>query len=95
MMNLAYAEGKARAEEEFGLRTASDGYHRGMPEGDMKLPVERLAKHLKGIEDHAPSKDEGKKRFGNPVRWGGVTSPWGVGASSYDYSGIGRDGAAI
>jgi len=95
MMNLAYAEGKARAEEEFGLRTASDSYHRGMPEGDMRVSAERLAKHLSGLEDEAPSQDEKKKRFGNPVRWGGVTSPWGVGASSYDYSGVGRDGAAI
>lgn len=96
MMNLAYAEGKAKAEEEFGLRTAADAYQRGIPHGDMNVSVERLAKHL-SLMDPGVSlpKDERKKRFGNPVRWGGVTTPYGVGASSYDYSGIGRDGAAL
>lgn len=96
MMNLAYDEGKARAEEDFGLRTAGDAFQRALPHGDMNVSAERLAKRLSTLEDQVlPSKDEGKKRFGNPTRWGNPTSPWGVGASSYDYSGIGRDGAAI
>lgn len=96
LMNLAYAEGKARAEEEFGLRTAGEGMHRAIPHGDMNVAAERLAKHLSGLESPVVGpKDERKSRFGNPVRWGAVSSPWGVGAASHDYSGIGRDGAAI
>jgi hypothetical protein len=96
MMNLAYEEGKARAEEEFGLRTAADSFQRGIPHGDMRVSAERLAKRLSTLDPGVNvAKDERKKRFGNPVRWGGVTTPYGVGASSYDYSGIGRDGAAI
>ena len=96
MMNLAYQEGKARAEEDFGLRTASDAYKKGIPHGDPGLPVERLAKHLSTMESgFEVPKDERKKRFGNPVRWGGVTTPHGTGASSYDYSNVGPDQAAI
>jgi hypothetical protein len=96
MMNLAYAEGKARAEEDFGLRTAGDSLHRALPHGDMNVSAERLAKHFSTMDNGVvPLKEERKKRFGNPVRWGGVTTPHGVGSSSYDYSGIGRDGAAI
>lgn len=96
MMNLAYAEGKARAEDEFGVRTAADSFQKGIPHGDMNVAAERLAKHLSTMDSGVLSKrDEGRKRFGNPVRWGDATSPWGVSASSYDYSGIGRDGAAL
>jgi hypothetical protein len=96
MMNLAYAEGQAQAEEEFGLRTAGDAYKRGIPHGDMNVSAERLAKHLSSMDSGVSlPKDERKKRFGNPVRWGGVTTPYGTGTSSHDYSGIGRDGAAI
>lgn len=96
MMNLAYQEGKARAEEDFGLRTAADAYRRGIPHGDQRLPVERLAKHLSGMDPGVEvPKDERKKRFGNPVRWGGVTTPHGTGASSYDYSNVGPDQGAI
>jgi len=93
---LAYAEGQARAEEEFGFRTAGDSYQRAIPHGDMNVSAERLAKHLTDLDPGvSPLKDEGKKRFGNPVRWGAKSSPFATGASSYDYSGIGRDGAAI
>jgi hypothetical protein len=96
MMNLAYQEGKARAEEDFGLRTAADAYQRGIPHGDQRLPVERFAKHLSTMDPEVgPLPDERKKRFGNPVRWGGVTSPYGTGAQSNDYSNIGPDQAAI
>lgn len=96
MVNLAYAEGKARAEQEFGVRTASDSFKKGIPHGDMNVSAERLAKHLSTMDSGVtPGKDELRKRFGNPVRWGGVTSPWGVGSSSYDYSGVGKDQAAI
>lgn len=96
MMNLAYAEGKARAEEDFGLRTAAEGLHRALPHGDMNVSAERLAKHLTDMDSGVtPLKDERKKRFGNPVRWGSVSTPYGTGSSSFDYSGIGRDGAAI
>ena len=96
MMNLAYQEGKARAEEDFGLRTAADSYRRGIPHGDQGLPVERLAKHLSTMDSGITTpKDERKKRFGNPVRWGGVTTPHGTGSSSYDYSNVGPDQGAI
>ncbi len=96
MMNLAYAEGKARAEEDFGLRTAADSFQRAIPHGDMNVAAERLAKHLSTMDAGVTvATDERWKRFGNLVRWGAVSSPWGVGASSYDYSGVGRDGAAI
>lgn len=96
MMNLAYAEGKARAEEDFGLRMAGDNLHRAIPHGDMNVSAERLAKHLSTMDSGVTSrKDERAKRFGNPVRWGAVTTPHGVGSSSFDYSGIGRDGAAL
>jgi hypothetical protein len=96
MMTLAYEEGKARAEEDFGLRTAQDSFKRGLPHGDMNVSAERLAKHLSTMDPGVvTAKDEKRKRFGNPVRWGAVSTPFGVGASSYDYSGIGRDGAAI
>jgi hypothetical protein len=76
MMNLAYRAGQAKAEEDFGVRTAGDAYQRALPHGDMRVSAERLAKTLTG-------------------RWGSPTSPYGVGASSFDYSGIGRDGAAL
>jgi len=96
MMNLAYAEGKARAEEDFGVRTAGDSYQKGLPHGDMNVSAERLAKHLATMDSGIETpKDERKKRFGNPVRWGSVTTPFGTGSSSYDYSGVGRDGAAL
>jgi hypothetical protein len=96
MMNLAYAEGIARAEEDFGLRLAGDNFQRAIPHGDMNVSAERLAKHLSSMDSGVPTmKDEGKKRFGNPVRWGNATSPFATGTSNYDYSGIGRDGAAI
>jgi hypothetical protein len=96
MMNFAYQEGCSRAAEDFGLRTASDSLQKGIPHGDMNVAAERLAKHLSTMDSGvAPKKDERNKRFGNPVRWGSVSTPYGTGASSFDYSGIGRDGAAI
>ena len=96
MMNFAYEEGKARAEEDFGLRVASDGYRRALPHGDMNVSAERLAKHLSTMDSGiAQPKEERKSRLDRPTRWGSVSSPWSVGASSHDYSGIGRDGAAI
>jgi len=96
MMNLAYEEGKASAEEDFDLRTAGDAFQRALPHGVMHVTTELPAKTLSNLDSQVvPSKDEGHKRFGNPTRWGNPTSPWGVGASSHDYSGIGRDGAAI
>lgn len=96
MMNHAYAEGKAKAEEDFGLRVASDALQRAIPHGNMNVAAERLAKHLSTMDPGVvPMKDERKSRFGNPVRWGPTSSPWSTGASSHDYSGIGRDGAAL
>lgn len=85
MPPYAYKEGAAQAEEDFGLRTAA-----------MNVSAERLAKTLSSLESGASKgKDARKSRLERPTRWGAVSSPWSVGASSYDYSGIGRDGAAI
>ena len=96
LMNLAYAEGMTRAEEDFGLRTASDSFKRGMPRGDMRVHAERLADRLSSMDSEVSADNDPKpKRFGNAVRWGAASSPYGTGSSTYDYSGIGRDGAAI
>ena len=96
MMNLAYQEGKARAEADFGTRLAFDAYQKGIPHGDMGVSAERLAKTLATMSTGLEvPKDEKKHRFGNPVRWGGVTTPHGTGASSYDYSNVGPDQGAI
>jgi hypothetical protein len=96
MMNIAYAEGKARAEEDFGLRTAADSFQRAIPHGDMNVPAERLAKHLSVMDPGVASpKEEKRQRFGNPVRWGDVSTPHGTGASSFDYANVGPDQAAI
>jgi hypothetical protein len=96
MTNLAYAEGRIRAEEDFGVRTAAHAMQHAIPHGDMNVAAERLAKHLTDMDPGiSPERDKRRERFGNPVRWGGVSSPWSGGSPTYDYSGIGRDGAAI
>jgi hypothetical protein len=96
MMNLAYRAGQAKAEEDFGVRTAGDAYQRALPHGDMRVSAERLAKTLTGLDTPQGPRDEIRKsRLDRPTRWGSPTSPYGVGASSFDYSGIGRDGAAL
>lgn len=96
MNSFAYAEGRARAEEDFGLRTAADAFQRGIPHGDMNVAAERLAKHLSDMDSDIPmKKDEQRRRFGHPVRWGPVSSPFSATSSTYDFSGVGRDGAAI
>jgi len=99
MLPYAYKEGEVQAAEDFGLRTAamnSSGYQRALPQGDIRVSAERLAKTLSSLESGASKgKDTRKSRLDRPTRWGAVSSPWSVGASSYDYSGIGRDGAAI
>jgi len=95
-MNLAYQEGKARAEEEFGLRTASDSYHKGLPRNDLHTGAGRLAKAMTDLESPVVApKDSRKGRLDRHVRWGAAGSPYGTGASSFDYSGIGNDGAAV
>lgn len=95
MMNLAYAEGRSKAEEDFGLRLAADSLHRSLPQGDMNVSAERLAKVLTELDPGVrPPKGEETKRLERPVRWGESSSPYGANASSFDYSGIGRDGAA-
>ena len=88
MPPFAYKEGAVQAAENFGLQA--------LPQGDMRVSAERLAKTLSSLESGASkSKPVRKSRLERSTRWGPVSSPWSVGASSYDYSGIGRDGAAI
>jgi len=95
-MNLAYQEGKARAEEDFGLRTAGDSFHKGLPRNDEHTGAGRLAKTLSDLDSERPvPKEERKGRLDRLTRWGAAGSPYGTGSSSFDYSGIGNDGAAI
>lgn len=96
LMNLAYTEGRTRAEEDFGLRTAGDSFHRALPHGDMNLPVERLAKHLSGMPSETMKpKEERRFNLERDPRWGPQTTPHGSQAGGHDYSGLGFDGAAI
>jgi len=95
-MPLAYFEGKARAEEEFGVRVAAHAMRGSMASNDAHTAPGRLAKMLSSIDTGTSQKKETRPtRFGNPVRWGAVSNPHGSTSSSFDYSGIGRDGAAI
>jgi len=95
-MNSAYDEGRIRAEEDFGLRIAADMFRRPIPHGDMNVGAERLAKTLSDLESPIrPPKEQRVNRLDRATRWGQPGSPYGTGASTHDYSGIGRDGAAI
>lgn len=95
-MNFAYEEGKCQAASDFGVRLASDTLHRGIPHGDMNVAAERLAKRLSTMEGLAPGlRDEKKNKLDRETHWGAPTSPWATSSPSYDYSGIGQDGAAI
>jgi len=95
-MTIAYQEGKAKAEEDFGLRTAGDSFHKGLPRNDHHTSAGRLAKALTDMDaEVSDPKEERKSRLDRHVRWGAAGSPYGTGASSFDYSGIGNDGAAI
>jgi hypothetical protein len=95
-MDTAYTEGCRQAEEDFGLRVAADGFRRPLPHGNPAIGAERLARTLTDLEPlHVAPKSERKSRLDRHVRWSNPASPYSTGASSYDYSGIGRDGAAL
>lgn len=95
-MDRAYEEGCRQAEEDFGLRVAADGFRRPLPHGDQRVGAERLARTLTDLEPmHRAPKDERKNRLDRNVRWSNPSSPYSGLSSSYDFSGIGRDGAAI
>lgn len=95
-MNTAYEEGRRQAEEDFGLRIAMDYFRRPLPHGDPRVGAERLAKTLSDLQPmHRAPKEERRNRLDRHVRWSSPASPYSTGTPSYDYSGIGRDGAAI